>query len=49
MKLTFSASQLMQTMEKTRRAWGRGEGGASTQACAAPRNESETDIKLILN
>ena len=24
-------------------------GGASAQACAISRNESETDIKLILN
>ena len=45
MKLTFSVSQLMQTMEKTRGA----QEGTSAQACAAPRNESETDIKLILN
>ena len=34
----------MQKTGKPRRAWG---GGASAQACATPRNEGETDIKLI--
>ena len=46
----FSVNQLMQTMEKTRRAWGAGVWGrASAQAGAITGNESETDIKLILN
>ena len=46
MKLTFSVSQLMQAMEENKKSLG---GGASSQACATSRNESETDIKLIEN